>query len=157
MIPVLNFEHYNFLWNYVQKIFAWKFVAKIRLGCLEIRLETGRSARPRIEAESRICQVCENLDQNIEDEFHFTFECSKYQPERQKWLEKLEIPDNFQTLTKDEKLGIILNYPSNVKLTSQYLINIFDIRSKIIKELQGASKIFHLYPPEICPACNPIL
>ena len=43
-----------------------KFVAKIRLGCLEIRLETGRWARPRLVEESRICQVCENLDQDIE-------------------------------------------------------------------------------------------
>ena len=134
-----------------------KFVAKIRLGCLEIRLETGRWVRPKIVEESRICQVCENLDQKIEDEYHFTFECCKYQPERLKWFQKLEIPDNFQTLTKAEKLGIILNHPSNVKLTSQYLINIFDIRSKTIKELQGASKIFHLYPHDICPACNPIL
>ena len=106
---------------------------------------------------SRICQVCENLDQKIEDEFHFVFECCKYQPERLKWFEKLNIPDDFQTLTKPEKLGIILNHPDNVKLTSQYLINIFDVRSKIIQELQGASKILHLYPPDTCPACNPIL
>ena len=134
-----------------------KFVAKIRLGCLEIRLETGRWARPRLVEESRICQVCENLDQDIEDEFHFTFECLKYQPERQKWFEKLVIPDNFQTLTKTEKLGIVLNHPCNVKLTSQYLINIFDIRSKIIKDVQGALKTFHLYPLDICPACNPIM
>ena len=124
-----------------------KFVPKIRLGCLEIRLETVRWARPRVEERSRICQVCENLDQKVENEFHFTFECSKYQPERLKWFEKLEIPENFQKFTETEKLGIALNHPANVRLASQYLINIFNIRSKTVKELQGASKIFHLYPP----------
>ena len=32
-----------------------KFLAKVRLGCLEIRIETGRYARPRLPAEARLC------------------------------------------------------------------------------------------------------
>ena len=45
-----------------------KFLAKVRLGCLEIRIETGRYARPRLPAEARLCQICTNVEQRIEDE-----------------------------------------------------------------------------------------
>ena len=133
-----------------------KFLAKTRLGCLEIRLETGRWARPRIPEEARICQVCQNFDENVEDEFHFIFECFKYSSLRTIWLEKLEIPNNFQILSKDQKLGIILNHPNNVKITAQYLIDIFDMRSKIVNKIKCVPKIYHISPPDLCPACNPV-
>jgi hypothetical protein len=137
-----------------------KFIAKIRLGCLEIRLETGRWARPRLEEAARICQVCENQDQKIENEIHFVFECDKYQTERNIWLEKLAIPENFLVLPQAEKLHLVLNHPSNVKPTAQYIIDIFDIRSKIINNQpsinnqQSTNYIFHLLPHDQCPACN---
>ena len=132
-------------------------MAKTRLGCLEIRLETGRWARPRIPEEARICQVCENFNKNVEDEFHFIFECSKYSSLRALWLEKLEIKENFQLLDKDQKLGIILNHPNNVKVTAQYLIDIFDIRSKIVNKIKCVPKMFHVSPPDQCLICNPVL
>ena len=131
-----------------------KFLAKTRLGCLEIRLETGRWARPRIPEEARICQVCENFNKNVEDEFHFIFECFRYSSQRALWFEKLEIPKNFQILSKDQKLGIILNHPNNVKVTAQYLIDIFDIRSKIVNKIKGVPKIYHISPSDRCIACN---
>ena len=131
-------------------------VAKSRLGCLEIRLETGRWARPRLAEEDRICLVCENLEKNVENEFHFLYKCSKYQFERLTWLEKLTTPENFLELPEEEKVGIVLNHPSNVKLTAQYIINIFDIRSKIMSRLPSEPKVLHLLPHDQCPACNPV-
>ena len=129
-----------------------KFLAKIRLGCLEIRVETGRYARPRLPAESRLCQVCN--EQKVEDEFYFIFECNKYDQERSSWLNKLKTPDNFSTETQEKKLDLVLNDHSNVKLTAQFIINIFDIRSKIVNNLPGLnSRIFHLSPQDQCPAC----
>ena len=133
-----------------------KIVAKSRLGCLEIRLETGRWARPRLAEEDRICLVCENLEKNVENEFHFLYKCSKYQFERLTWLEKLTTPENFLELPEEEKVGIVLNHPSNVKLTAQYIINIFDIRSKIMSRLPSEPKVLHLLPHDQCPACNPV-
>ena len=50
-----------------------KTIAKTRLGCLAIRVETGRYARPPLLAALRICQICENPNDEIEDEFHFLF------------------------------------------------------------------------------------
>ena len=44
-----------------------KFLAKTRLGCLEIRLETGRYSRPRLSEELRVCQVCENPEEKVEN------------------------------------------------------------------------------------------
>ena len=54
-----------------------KVVAKTRLGCLEIRLETGQWVRPRLTEEERICLVCENVEKNVENEFHFIFKMFK--------------------------------------------------------------------------------
>ena len=134
-----------------------KFLAKLRLGCLEIRLETGRWARPRLAEEARICQACENLEENIENENHFLFECNSYQSERLDWLANVSKPENFSVLPQAEKFSVILNHPSNVKQTAQYIINIFDIRSKIMNSKnENVPRLVHLLPHDQCPACTPI-
>ena len=133
-----------------------KMLAKTRLGCLESRLETGRWARPRLAGEARIGLVCENVEQNVENDYHFIFKCSKYQFERLTWLEKLTTPEHFLELPEGEQIGLILNHPSNVKLTAQYLINIFDVRSRILSKTPSEPKVLHLLPHEQCPAWNPV-
>ena len=56
-----------------------KLFAKLRLGSLELRIETGRYARPRLEIHERICLLCSeikrknNLEPEIESELHFLF------------------------------------------------------------------------------------
>ena len=57
-----------------------KFLAKCRLGCLPIRLETGRFCRPILAENERVCQVClENgvtdyqYKNEIESEIHLLF------------------------------------------------------------------------------------
>jgi hypothetical protein len=143
-----------------------KFLAKIRLGCLELRIETGRYARPRLPAEARLCQVCDNNEQKVEDEYHFIFECQKYEHERFLWLNNLQIPTNFLIETSEKKLDFALNDPNNVKLTAQFIINIFDSRSKIVNNLPSTNNLlstnnvtstnnlFHLLPHDQCPACS---
>ena len=135
-----------------------KFLAKLRLGCLEIRLETGRWARPRLAEEARTCLACENQEENIENENHFLFECNRYQSERLSWLAKISKPENFLVLPQAEKFSVVLNHPSNVKHTAQYIINIFDIRSKIINasNIVNVPRLVHLLPHDQCPACNPV-
>jgi hypothetical protein len=133
-----------------------KFLAKVRLGCLEIRIETGRYARPRLPAEARLCQTCTNAEQRIEDEYHFIFECKAYEHERFLWIHKMELPTNFETETPEKKFDLVLNEPKNVKLTAQFLINIFDTRSKIVNNLPSTNNpvsLFHLSPQDQCPAC----
>ena len=122
-----------------------KFLAKIRLGCLELRIE------------SRFCQVCN--EQKLEDELHFLSECKIYEQERLLWLNKLRFAANFQQKTQEEKLDLVLNEHTNVKLTAQYIIDIFDSRSKIVNKLPSTNNatstitLFHLLPQDQCPAC----
>ena len=132
-----------------------KFLAKLRLGCLELRLETGRWVRPKIPELDRICLVCENQEKNIENENHFLFICPKYSQERETWLQKMVIPANFSQLPETEKFQLVLNNPENVKNTAQYVINIFEIRSKVVNKLP-VYKPFHLVPHDQCPACHPV-
>ena len=128
------------------------------MGCLEIRIETGRYARPRLPEEAGTCLVCPNQNQEVENEVHFLFNCQTYQAERLAWTQKLTVPDNFLTLPEAEKLDFVLNTHSNVKPTAQYIINIFDKRSKIVNNLPSAMNdntvLYHLEPHDQCPACT---
>ena len=57
--------------------------------------------------------------------------------------------------TVNRKLEVVLNQAENVKVTAQYIINIFDSRSKIESNLPvtSATALFHLLPEDQCPAC----
>jgi hypothetical protein len=108
-----------------------KYLALIRLSNLAIRIETGRYERPRIEENFRLCQVC--LDGvSIEHEYHVIFQCTSYNNIRMSWLSKIKTPENFCDLVTAEKLKVVLNWPENVKLTAQFLIDAFNKRSKIV-------------------------
>ena len=123
--------------NFLQR----RFMAKIRLGCLALRIETGRYSRPRLIESDRICQVCKKENGQsefigrIESEIHFIFQCNRYSAIRQIWLSQLTVPLDFNLLSVYQKLDIVLNHHENVKLTSQFLINAYDVRSKVISNL----------------------
>ena len=118
-------------------------IAKTRLGCLPLRLETGRYSIPRIPEEDRKCLVCRSQNQlvnvhdidlePVETEVHFLFSCEAYNDERALWLSKMTLPDDFHTLPANFKLQSVLNDPSNVKFTAHFITNSFNLRSKILK------------------------
>ena len=117
--------------SFVQK----KFISKTRLGSLPLRLETARFSRPILEEHLRICLVCNQGafgGQNVENEHHYIFVCRAYTELRAIWMSKLILPENFNGLQESEKLGIVLNDANNVKLTSQFLIDAYDMRSTIL-------------------------
>ena len=70
--------------SFVQK----KFIAKIRLSALAIRIETGRYERPKLIVQHRLCPSCKD-GQSVENEEHFVFECIKYNSLRGMWFDKL--------------------------------------------------------------------
>ena len=117
-----------------------KILSKIRLGSLELRIETGRFSRPRLEVHERLCLPCKtsNLaagcEPNIETEYHFIFVCSCYDDLRTSWLFKLVKPDNFEDLDDGEKLSIVLNEPENIKSTAQFIIDAYNKRSKLVNK-----------------------
>ena len=102
-----------------------KVMSKLRLGILPIRLETGRYLRPILPEEQRLC-YCDSGE--VESEIHLLFICHKYEQLRQAWLSKISCPDHFSQLTPLNKLKLVLNEPSNVKITAQYLISVMDLR-----------------------------
>ena len=70
----------------------------------------------------------------MENENHVLFFCRAYEELRRVWLHKLEKPENFMQLEDSEKMKIVLNVSSNVKATAQYLVDLYDFRSKIVKK-----------------------
>lgn len=118
-------------------------LAKIRLGCLPLRLETGRYSVPRLKEENRTCLICKptnNLVDSelvmqppVECEIHFLFNCAGYRTERMFWFHQLNLPEGFETFSDGEKLKTVLNEPSNIKATSQYIANAFNLRGQLIK------------------------
>ena len=105
-------------------------MAKLRLGCLPLRIETGRYSIPRLEEKDRNCQVC--TDNVVEDECHFLLFCNKYEQLRQSWFSDLDIPNDFMTLTIDEQLQIMLNMNPNIKATAKFIECAWDLRNSCL-------------------------
>ena len=118
-----------------------RMMAKLRLGCLPLRIETGRYSIPRLPERERKCLVCRNhetlLDpsdpESIENEAHYLFQCAAYVNEREVWYGKMSLPDNFGALDFQQKFKIVLNHPENIKPTANFILNAYNIRSKIIR------------------------
>ena len=115
-----------------------KLFAKLRLGSLELRIETGRYARPRLEINERICLLCSenkrknNEEPEIENETHFLFYCDKLKILRDKFFSTIIKPDNFELLSEGERLSIVLNMNENCKPTAQFITDAYSMRNKIL-------------------------
>ena len=71
----------------------------------------------------------------VESETHFLFHCVKYEAKRGIWHEKMTLPNNFDNLPLETKLSTVLNDPQNVKFTAQFILNAFNLRSKILSKI----------------------
>ena len=114
--------------NYFQR----RSIATMRVGSFRIRAETQRYFRPKVPYERRFCITCPNENQEVECETHYLFSCSAYGNLRHTWLNKLEKPENFESLSLEDKLKLVLNNPSNVKHTANFISDAFNARSKIL-------------------------
>ena len=135
-----SFKKFNVLPSYITKPLTFlqrKSFAKIRLGSLELRIESGRFCRPRLEIHERTCQVCESETESpeVETEFHFMFNCNRYVQLRNAWMAKLKLPDNFSDLPDKEKFDLVFNEPENVKPTAKFIIDAYSMRSKLVYKL----------------------
>ena len=134
-VQIIDFEVKESYLSIPMSFLCRKYLALTRLSNLPIRIETGRYERPQVDAALRYCQVgCENLV--VEDEYHVLFTCSMYNNLRIAWLNKLKMPENFENCLKYEKLKIVLTWPENVKVTAQFLIDICNLRSKMLHNSQ---------------------
>ena len=139
----MKFKQFETVPAYVYKPLSFiqrKYLSKLRGGSLGIRIESGRFARPRLEVHERVCLVCsdsriqEGLDPEIESEIHFLFQCGGYAQVRNCWFQNLTKPDKFESLDADTKLNIVLNYPENTKITAQFIVDAYSVRSKLINK-----------------------
>ena len=117
----IKFKEFESIPAYVTKPLSFlqkKYLSKLRLGSLELKIETGRYARPRLEVHERICPICtenrqhKGLEPEIETEIHFLFYCELYDNLRKGWIQKVIKPQNFMDLDEDTKLKVVLNYLS---------------------------------------------
>ena len=120
-----------------------RMLARTRLGCLPLRVETGRYTVPRLPEHLRTCLVCRAPNQlvdingvevgPVESEMHFLYQCDAYSAARGIWFGKMTIPENFETLPEEIKLKTALNDQMNIKFTAQFIIEALNIRSKLLK------------------------
>ena len=141
----ITFKQFNSMPLYLTKPLSFlqrKILSKIRLGSLELRIETGRFSRPRLEVHERVCQVRladeaggeAGVDARVETEYHFIYECSYYDNIRLNWLQNMVKPDNFGDLGEGEKLSIALNASENIMSTAKFITTAYSMRSKKINK-----------------------
>ena len=137
------FKQFGSLPAYLTKPLSFyqrKHLAKIRLGSLALRIETGRYSRPRLEVHERICPICSEtriqrgLLPQIETEAHFLFSCDQYTKLREKWFSLIFKPENFDSLNEAAKLDVVLNHAENCKPSAQFIIDAYGVRSKSINK-----------------------
>ena len=102
-----------------------KFMAKLRLGVLPLRIETGRFETPQLESDCRICRQC-SLDE-VEDEQLFLLRCTKHNSRRAGLIAKVNI-EYFEDLDSKQKLIYLLNNQSILKCTAKFIVESFDAR-----------------------------
>ena len=108
-----------------------KFLCKLSVSCLELRICTGRYTNTP-EAD-RVCTVTEECraESCVESESHYLFYCGAYRQMRQQWLDSVNVPENFDQLTDNCKIKMLINL-DNVKATAQFIVEAFTHRNKLL-------------------------
>ena len=102
-------------------------LAQLRFGILPLHIETGRFVGT-AEA-NRICKLCDNGD--IENEAHFTFQCSKYRTQRADFLNIVNSRHpNFENLNDCDKFSLL--FESEPRLFSKFVTTIFSVRQNCL-------------------------
>ena len=108
-----------------------KFLCKLSVSCLELRVCTGRYTNT--PEAARVCSVTEECGAglHVESESHFLLYCVGYRQIRQQWLSNVNVPDNFNQLTDAEKIKVLINI-DNVKSTAQFIVEAFNLRNRLL-------------------------
>ena len=74
-------------------------ISKLRLSAHQLRIETGRYARNRLDRALRLCTLCDKSD--LEDEYHFVLVCPVYDSIRKKYIRPFyyKRPNAFKFIT----------------------------------------------------------
>ncbi len=120
-----EFVHEGYL-DYFERLDDRKYLARQRTSSHNLKIETGRHTRPKIPVENRVCQHCNNL----EDEFHFLLMCnqkSKYVTVRESFVQELSnINPSFVNMCEADRFTYIMS------LEEKYVC---EITSRLVRKL----------------------
>ena len=106
-------------------------LVKLRIGCHNLRVETGRYDK--IPLEERICPLCSG--NKIEDETHLLLDCQRYSSMRDIFLSKIETKiDDIRKLSHENLISQLMNsndYYVNLRLM-MFTSSCFEMRNKLI-------------------------
>ena len=106
-------------------------LVKLRIGCHNLRVETGRYDK--IPLEERICPLC--TGNKIEDETHLLLDCQRYSSMRDIFLSKIEAKiDEIRKLSHENLISQLMNsndYYVNLRLI-MFISSCFEMRNKLI-------------------------
>ena len=112
-------------------IYPKKMFDKTLLSCLEIGISTGRFRG--LPFEDRACYLSQYCMEHklVETESHFLLTYPALSALKIDWLNKLQLPSDFNFYTDAEKLKVIFNNADYIKPTAQFIKDAFDHRSKL--------------------------
>ena len=106
-------------------------LVKLRIGCHNLRVETGRYGK--IPLEESICPLCSG--NKIEDETHLLLDCQRYSSMRDIFLSKIETKiDDIRKLSHENLISQLMNsndYYFNLRLIMS-ISSCFEMRNKLI-------------------------
>ena len=94
-------------------------------------IEVGRHCKPKVPREERLCKVC--VQNEIEDEIHLLFHCTKYEYIRKQFIAKQSQIWNLTSFDDYKKLCYILFTTSNktsIHCTAKYISKCLLLRDK---------------------------
>ena len=98
-------------------------VTKLRLSNHRLAIETGRHTNPKTPKEERFCPFCQG---EVEDEYHFLFECRTMKHLREEFLKSVMSMPGFKFFPKDIKLMTVLSDPQYD--TCKFIANGMELR-----------------------------
>ena len=101
-------------------------VAKLRLGTLPIRVETG--CYNGIEREKRLYLVCK--DGSVEDESHVMFHCQAHNKES-----ACKLNPHFLSLGAVHRIAYLTNAKNIIRKTAQYLFKVLHNRQLVLSKI----------------------
>ena len=94
-------------------------------------IEVGRHCKPKVPREERLCKVC--VQNEIEDEIHLLFHCTKYEYIHKQFIAKQSQILNLTSFDDYKKLCYILFTTSNktsIHCTAKYISKCLLLRDK---------------------------
>ena len=106
-------------------------LCKIRTSSHQLMIERGRHLN--ISKKDRLCPICKS---NIEDEYHFLFNCSSYQTQRDSFENKMiNHYKLYKKMSNEGKLNIMMNNNciQILKMSSNFISDCFQLRKSMIQ------------------------